>query len=179
MRRPGPSTLRYTNNLAGTKLRSGHTQAAPKTAASSEPNHAKSQTRVLPLADFAHPPELHAVCVHRYPRDTSLRCSTNSATKANVRKTKIRRWPTFTPPQNSAHAAFCGLFLLWRSHPQVAAFDPVAASSSNSATADEDSDSWGIRNASFSSILFERVFFPCKRRFNSSSKLTETCQLGS
>ncbi|MHB1954889.1 MAG: hypothetical protein ACYCOU_14210, partial [Sulfobacillus sp.] len=33
-----------------------------------------------------------------------------------VRKTKIRRWPTFTPPQNTASAMFCGLFLLWRSY---------------------------------------------------------------
>jgi Siphovirus Gp157 len=32
-----------------------------------------------------------------------------------VRGTRIWRWSTFTPPQNAAHAAFCGLFLLRRS----------------------------------------------------------------
>ena len=31
-------------------------------------------------------------------------------------ETKIRRWTTFTPPQNTALAAFCGLFLLRRSY---------------------------------------------------------------
>jgi integrase len=31
-------------------------------------------------------------------------------------ETKIRRWSTFTPPQNTALAAFCGLFLLRRSY---------------------------------------------------------------
>jgi hypothetical protein len=35
---------------------------------------------------------------------------------ANVRESKIRRWTSFTPPQNTALAAFCGLFLLWRSY---------------------------------------------------------------
>jgi DeoR family transcriptional regulator of aga operon len=31
-------------------------------------------------------------------------------------ETKFRRWSTFTPPQNTALAAFCGLFLLRRSY---------------------------------------------------------------
>jgi hypothetical protein len=40
----------------------------------------------------------------------------NHAFKATAHENKIRRWQTFTPPQNTALAAFCGLFSLRRSY---------------------------------------------------------------
>ena len=40
----------------------------------------------------------------------------NHPFQAMAHETKIRRWTTFTPPQNTALAAFCGLFLLRRSY---------------------------------------------------------------
>jgi hypothetical protein len=38
----------------------------------------------------------------------------NPDAKATAHETKIRRWTTFTPPQNTAHTAFCGISLLRR-----------------------------------------------------------------
>jgi endothelin-converting enzyme/putative endopeptidase len=46
----------------------------------------------------------------------------NHAIKAIAHETKIRRWQTFTPPQNAAHAAHCGLVLHRRAYPTVNAF---------------------------------------------------------
>jgi putative transposase len=40
----------------------------------------------------------------------------NHAIKAIAHETKIRRWQTFTPPQNAAHAAHCGLVLHRRAY---------------------------------------------------------------
>ena len=40
----------------------------------------------------------------------------NHAFKATAHENKIRRWQTFTPPQNTAHAAHCGLVLHWRAY---------------------------------------------------------------
>ena len=40
----------------------------------------------------------------------------NHAINAIDHETRIRRWTTFTPPQNAAHAAHCGLVLHRRSY---------------------------------------------------------------
>ena len=40
----------------------------------------------------------------------------NHAIKATAHENKIRRWPTFTPPQSTAHAAHCGLVLHRRTY---------------------------------------------------------------
>jgi hypothetical protein len=40
----------------------------------------------------------------------------NHAINAIAHETKIRRWTTFTPPQNTAHAALCGLVLHRRAY---------------------------------------------------------------
>jgi hypothetical protein len=50
------------------------------------------------------------------PCSTLLRRLTNHPIQATTHETKIRRWPTFTPPQSAAHAARCGLVLHRRSY---------------------------------------------------------------
>jgi hypothetical protein len=44
----------------------------------------------------------------------------NHANKATAQETRIRWWPTFTPPQNTANAALCGLVLHRRSQLSLA-----------------------------------------------------------